>query len=136
MILTYSWLYFHSISVLQLSLQCNSREQGLNLLLISVALWCLQAVINALQVLKVLGPALHPALHPTVEGLLPALGGAARHDRAPVRAAAVATAVALAEAEPGTALPHLLRCACMLLLTLLELIFVVSPWNLCAPLTC
>ncbi len=68
-----------------------------------------QAVINALQVLKVLGPALHAELLPALAALLPPLGGAARHARAPVRAAAVAAAVALADAHPAALLPPLLR---------------------------
>jgi hypothetical protein len=61
-------------------------------------------------VLKVLGRVLHPAVQPALEGLLPAVGGAARHARAPVRAAAVSAAAALADAHPSLVLPHLLRC--------------------------
>lgn len=70
----------------------------------------MQAIINALQVLKVLGPAVHPSVQPAVIGLLPALGGAIHHARAPVRSAAIAAAVALADAAPVVMLPHLLRC--------------------------
>lgn len=53
---------------------------------------------------------LHPAVLPALEGLLPAVGAAARHGRAPVRAAAVTAAAALADAHPSLVLPHLLRC--------------------------
>lgn len=70
----------------------------------------LQAVINALQVLKVLGPALHVSLAPAVVVLLPSIGGAACHTRAPVRAAAVSAAAALAASDPAGMLPPLLRC--------------------------
>jgi hypothetical protein len=74
------------------------------------AFWCAQAIINALQVLKVLGRVLHAAVLPALEELLPAVGGSARPGPSPVRAAAVSAAAALADAHPSLVLPHLLRC--------------------------
>lgn len=72
-------------------------------------LWCVQAVINTLQVLKVVGPVVDPALEQDLVQLLPAVGCAARHDCSPVRSAAVSAAARLAASRPATILPHLLR---------------------------
>lgn len=69
----------------------------------------LQAVINALQVFSAVGPALHESLLAEAARLLPAVGGAACHSRAPVRAAAAAAAASLTAVSPAVMLPELLR---------------------------
>jgi hypothetical protein len=75
-----------------------------------------QAVINALQLLKVLTPCLHPQLLLQALQLLPVMVGCCRHANAGVRLAAARCAAALALALPDRVLPALLK----LLLPLLD----------------
>lgn len=75
-----------------------------------------QAIVHALQVLKVAGPCLHPELLQQALQVLPSLVGCCSHANAAVRLAAARCAAALAAALPQQVLPPLLR----LLLPLLE----------------
>jgi TATA-binding protein-associated factor len=68
-----------------------------------------QAVIHALQLLKVISPHLHQDLHPALLSLLPALCHSCRHSNSAVRLAAAACAAGIADALPDIALPALLK---------------------------
>lgn len=68
----------------------------------------MQAVIHALQLVKVVGPVVEDAL-PQIIALLPALTGCCMHPRPAVRLAAASCAAALAQAHADLILPPLLR---------------------------
>jgi hypothetical protein len=69
-----------------------------------------QAIVDALQVVKVTLPHVAPALlPPSLSALLPPLAAACTHAHGAVRAAAARCAAALAAAAPDAALPPLLR---------------------------
>ncbi|KAG1666532.1 hypothetical protein FOA52_014429 [Chlamydomonas sp. UWO 241] len=69
----------------------------------------LQAVIHALQVLKVLGPHVHADLVPSLEGLLPGLCACSRHGCPAVRTSAARTLAGLASSWLPRLMPPLLH---------------------------
>ena len=68
-----------------------------------------QAVINALHVLRVVGPMLHEGLLPTLLAFITKLAGCCRHPHGAVRAAAAACAAELAAAQAEAVVPPLLN---------------------------
>ncbi|KAK9916950.1 hypothetical protein WJX75_009151 [Coccomyxa subellipsoidea] len=68
-----------------------------------------RAVIDAFQVLKVLGPALDSHLELQLTSLMPGLSACCLHERRVVHAAAAACAESLASSRPACVLPSLLR---------------------------
>ncbi|BDA40363.1 TATA-binding protein-associated factor 172 [Coccomyxa sp. Obi] len=68
-----------------------------------------QAVIDTLQILKVLGPVLDAHLEPHLTSLMPGLASCCLHERRAVHKAAAACSEALASSRPSCVLPSLLR---------------------------
>lgn len=66
-------------------------------------------MINTLQLLKVVGPALDARLDVLLAESMPSLASCCLHERRVVHAAAAACAEALAAGRPHCVLPHLLR---------------------------
>lgn len=70
-----------------------------------------QALINTLQILRVVAPAMHSSLQPQVAALLPAVCACCWHPRSAVRSAAAAAAAVLAAAHPDDTLSTIARFA-------------------------
>eukprot|EP00884_Botryococcus_braunii_P013723 jgi/Botrbrau1/22351/Bobra.0002s0029.1 len=75
-----------------------------------------QTLLETLQVLKVVGPAVHPDIQPALLGLMPPLiGRCLPHERGLIRQAAASCLATLCEAHPHLLLPTVLREALPLL---------------------
>ncbi len=68
-----------------------------------------QATVNALQIAKVVVPAMDGSLRPLAAQMLPPMCGCCCHGVWAVRSAAAACAATLAAAQPDDTLPVLLR---------------------------
>jgi hypothetical protein len=69
----------------------------------------LQPSVNALHVLKVVGPEMHPDLLPHLLALLPLVGLCSQHPNAALKLAAACCFAALAAAHTQPVMPYLLR---------------------------